>query len=810
LERAHPKQNTPHAPPQRDWWGLACALLLAGWIDIISLGAHWIAWFAEQSLIIANIELPAWVWPAVGLGTGLSIAVPTWALALLWKRPRYRAAFQTWAVASTSILLLLPLRLVPPGMERLAALLQTAGCVAYAAIVIALVLIRKYRGGSGPVLPSAPYLPALALTPLLTLGWILWGALGSVLDVVLGLVSALTLGLAVGLTVGHWFLGPLRRTSPGVRSDLGLGGLVVGTTLLLMCAAFGYNGQQLILTIALPAAGRLLVGVALHGRDDPRRGWLSLGLLYGLIAAGPVLGLDPDELVLLLNFGSRDVLQWSLIAAAASMALSWLAGALLWLLKWPSPGQRVRQKPWAAFAALTWVGGLVLYLVVGQPGLHGDRLFVILRNQADVSFATEIADYGARRQAVYDTLIERASADQSDIRAVLDWLGVAYTPYYLVNAIEVDAGPLLRLWLQARPEVDRVLDNPALRPLPALPPTTRGTAPPPSGVGWNLEMIGADRVWRELRVTGEGIVVGQSDSGAEWEHPELRAAYRGRDGDHDYDWLDPWYHTRAPVDIGGHGTHTLGTIVGPQVGVAPGATWYACVNLARNLGNPARYLDCMQFMLAPYPQDGDPFTDGAPELGAHVINNSWGCPPLEGCDPTSLVAAVRALRAAGVFVVASAGNEGDACASISSPIALYDESFSVGAADADGRLAFFSSRGPVSADGSNRVKPDIVAPGVRVYSAYPDGTYEYADGTSMAGPHVVGVVALMWSANPALIGDIERTEQILADTARPYDYARHGTPRCANGTARPNNAVGYGTVDAFAAVRAATDLADRQ
>jgi subtilisin family serine protease len=230
--------------------------------------------------------------------------------------------------------------------------------------------------------------------------------------------------------------------------------------------------------------------------------------------------------------------------------------------------------------------------------------------------------------------------------------------------------------------------------------------------------------------------------------------------------------------------------------------WIGCVNLARNLGNPALYLDCLQFMLAPFPHGGNPLHDGRPDLGAHVLNNSWGCPPVEGCDAGSLLAAVRALRAAGVFVVASAGNEGADCASVSDPIAIYDDVFSVGAVDEFGEVATFSSRGPVLVDGSGRTKPDIAAPGVDILSAAPGGGYALGSGTSSAGPHVAGVVALMWSANPALIGEIERTEQLLAESARPYDEATDSPRSCSNGE-RPNNNVGYGLLDALAAVEAA-------
>jgi subtilisin family serine protease len=366
--------------------------------------------------------------------------------------------------------------------------------------------------------------------------------------------------------------------------------------------------------------------------------------------------------------------------------------------------------------------------------------------------------------------------------------------------MEVRAGPALRAYLAAQPEVDRILDSPHLRPLPQPEPPLAGDQPAPREPQWNIIAIGADRVWDELKVNGQGIVVGESDSGVEGDHPALRDSYRGRGGHDDYSWLDPWNHSRSPVDVGGHGTHTTGSIVGAGgIGVAPGAQWMGCVNLARNLGNPPYYLNCMQFMLAPYPQNGDPFRDGDPSRAAHVLNNSWGCPPLEGCDAAVLEPAVRALRAAGIFVVASAGNEGPRCGSVSDPIAIYPEAFSVGAIDRRGDIADFSSRGPVTVDGSARVKPDITAPGVDVLSALPGNSYGELSGTSMAGPHVAGVVALMWSAQPKLIGNIDRTEQILIQTARPYE----GTPTSCSGTELPNDSTGYGVVDAYAAVKAA-------
>jgi subtilisin family serine protease len=309
-------------------------------------------------------------------------------------------------------------------------------------------------------------------------------------------------------------------------------------------------------------------------------------------------------------------------------------------------------------------------------------------------------------------------------------------------------------------------------------------------------------------VTGEGIVVGQADSGVDWNHPALHDRYLNAESDssgaHDYTWFDPWENTAKPVDRSGHGTHTLGTILGQGgIGVAPGATWIGCRNLSRNLGNPAYYLDCMQFLFAPHPQAGDPFTEGDPTRGAHVTNNSWGCPPEEGCDGRTLAIAVTHLRHAGQMFVVSAGNDGPACSTVWAP-ASADDGFSVGASTQDDTIAPFSSRGPVLADDSGRIKPDVAAPGVGIYSSTPGGGYGYSQGTSMAGPHVTGLVVLLWSANPALIGDIDTTEQIIESTADfiPADNL------CGGVSDEQNNVAGYGEVDAFEAVRMALEMVE--
>ncbi|MGA9396861.1 MAG: S8 family serine peptidase, partial [Anaerolineaceae bacterium] len=294
-----------------------------------------------------------------------------------------------------------------------------------------------------------------------------------------------------------------------------------------------------------------------------------------------------------------------------------------------------------------------------------------------------------------------------------------------------------------------------------------------------------------------------SDSGADGTHPEFSDRYRGVREVDDYNWFDPWNGTTFPTDIGGHGTHTLATALGSHVGVAPGASWIGCVNLARNLGNPAHYLDCMQFMLAPFPQDGDPFTQGEPTRSAHVMTNSWGCPAVEGCDVGVFLPAFKALKAAGIFVVVGAGNNGDVgCGSVTDPPAIYSQNLTVGAVDENSALASFSAKGPVTFDGQVIIKPELLAPGAEVISAFPGGTYQIESGTSMATPHVAGAVALLWSANPHLIGDIDRTMQILEETADHLQYTSL-TGNCGDTSAVPNNLGGYGLLDVYSAVRRA-------
>ncbi len=743
-------------------------------------------WSLEQALFEGSLPVSDVRW-LVSLGYAAGLAILLGILSVSAPSLRGKAVFRAWLGASLFALLQVPSRIPELANADAIVALQIAGGLVFA-LGAALLLRRR-------LFPAAPGALAIAAAVgvLLMFPWVVWGALGSVLDLALNLLAGMLLGVAAS-----FLLAGLLDTAPADTWSDGLVGVVI---VLILATGMGVNGQQWMLAAVLLALAWASVAVISHGGANGCAGWPAGAVLFGLAAAWPLVWVDADELALVISSGAGELTQWVIRMTLDNVGMALLASFLLALLVRRLGGRLPAARAVWLLLPFIMIGLGVVYAFAGQPGFYGEHLFAILKDQADVSQAAGIDDYNARRAYVYDTLVAHADQTQADLRAALERRGRAYQPYYLVNALEVSGGPLLRAWLQARPEVDRVLSNPELRPLPQLPQASSGTASAPDAPQWNLTMIGADQVWSELGANGSGVIVGQSDSGAEGEHPELAAAYRGAGEGDDYNWFDPWNGSTRPTDIGGHGTHTLGTILGKRTGVAPGATWIGCVNLARNLGNPAYYLDCMQFMLAPFPQDGDPLRDGDPARGAMVLNNSWGCPEVEGCDPASLQPAVAALRDAGIFVVVSAGNSGyNGCGSVSDPPAIYDEVYSVGAVDSSGQRADFSSMGPVTVDGSNRIKPDIAAPGVDVLSSYPNSSYEYAGGTSMAGPHVVGVVALMWSANPELIGDIQTTTQILNETARPY---RGPLPACASGQGVPNDVAGYGIVDAYAAVQRA-------
>lgn len=453
---------------------------------------------------------------------------------------------------------------------------------------------------------------------------------------------------------------------------------------------------------------------------------------------------------------------------------------------------------------------------------------IVLREQADLeALLPKLEKLGRaeRGRKVYDELRGVALRTQAPLQAWLKSQNLKSRGYYISNFVSVENMNAAALEQVAqRAEVAKVIANPSFKV--ALPRGSRSDGRAQGrGIESSLTAMGAARVWQELGVRGENIVIAGQDTGVQWDHPALKANYRGTTEagvSHDYSWHDSirsavggqggtnpcGFDAAAPCDDNGHGTHTVGTVVGDdrranQIGVAPRAQWMACRNMDRGAGVPTTYIECFEYFLAPYPRGGDPMTQGDPSKSPHVINNSWGCPASEGCTGDEMIPVLRALWGAGIFVVASAGNEGPGCETIGAQAAsVSDLTLSVGALNhSSGAIASFSSRGPSALD--KVLGPDVAAPGVNIRSSVPGGQYAGFgwSGTSMAGPHVVGQIALIWSAKPALVGKLAETSDLIRSTAT----GKTSTQACGGvaGSVIPNNTFGNGFADAYKAVTTA-------
>jgi serine protease AprX len=452
-------------------------------------------------------------------------------------------------------------------------------------------------------------------------------------------------------------------------------------------------------------------------------------------------------------------------------------------------------------------------LETSRPG--PTECLIVLAEQADLRPAACLATKAAKGAFVLNALREVADRTQGPLLADLKALGAEARPYWIVNMVWVRAGRPALARIAGRADVARLAANPSVT-LHTPDGQAASAAEEASDVEWNVTQVGVPEVWA-MGYTGQGAVVAGQDTGYRWKHKALKAHYRGWDGSaasHDYNWHDAvhakggscGHDAKQPCDDSGHGTHTMGTMVGDdgkgnQIGLAPGARWIGCRNMDRGAGSPSTYSECFQWFLAPTDGSGqNPDPTKAPD----VINNSWGCPASEGCtDPEVLRGAVEAARAAGIVVVVSAGNAGPLCGTVNDAPAIYEASFSVGATDDADVAADFSSRGPVTLDGSGRLKPDVSAPGVAIRSSYNATNKAYAmmSGTSMAGPHVAGLVALILSARPDLAGQVDRIEDIIRRTCVPLttsDGCGGDTPESV-----PNHTYGWGRIDALAAVNAA-------
>ncbi|MER7439507.1 S8 family serine peptidase [Micromonospora avicenniae] len=484
-----------------------------------------------------------------------------------------------------------------------------------------------------------------------------------------------------------------------------------------------------------------------------------------------------------------------------------------------SAGRAARRARWSQVLSLVAALGLVagVVSVTGGPGepaaaapekiqpelrasmktLPAQPFWVRLDARADLSAASAIKDWDERGAAVVEALRKTAEKSQADVVRRLKAEGVEYHTFYASNTVYVARGTLdLAETLAKETEVSAIQAH-RMYELPE--PLKAQQVADVDEVEWGVHAIGADRVWAD-GTRGEGIVVGSIDSGVQFDHPALVKSYRGNMGEagfsHDYNWYDPAQvcgsPSLAPCDNNEHGTHTMGTMVGDggpgnHIGVAPGARWIAAKGCEERGCSDFALLASAEWMLAPTNLAGQ---DPRPDLRPHIVNNSWGSDNGSASDPW-FADVVADWRAAGIFPMFANGNAGEGGCDTSGTPGDYASTYSAGAFDVNGKIGYFSSRGP-GADGIT--KPNIAAPGVDVRSSVPGGGYGVLSGTSMATPHVSGAIALLWSAAPGLIGDIAGTTTVLDQVAVDVNDTSCG------GTPTNNNVWGQGKLDIYSAI----------
>lgn len=450
---------------------------------------------------------------------------------------------------------------------------------------------------------------------------------------------------------------------------------------------------------------------------------------------------------------------------------------------------------------------------------------VLFKDRLVYSKSLALRTKNEKARYVYETLFNHAKKTQRKVVSFLSNKNIPFQSFYVINAIKVTSDEVTMMTLAEMDEVERIIDDTPMKMLDyeSEKVTSARTAEPE----WGLKYIKADSVWAK-GFTGQGVIIGGQDTGYDWQVSPLKQKYRGyidsTSATHDYNWHDaiiknnPIFpdtilnpcglSVKQPCDDNNHGTHTMGTMVGEdtdnKIGVAPGAKWIACRNMDRGWGQPSTYIDCFEWFLAPKDLNG---LNPNPTKAPHVINNSWYCSREEGCNESNFLLmeeVVKNVKASGIVVVVSAGNSGNGCGSVSGPPAFFESSLSIGATDINGNIAGFSSRGPVMIDSSFRLKPNVSAPGVNVRSVIRGGSFAGFNGTSMAGPHVAGIVALIISANPALAGNVDVIEDIIEGSAIPTVSEMS----CSNfdGASVPNAVFGYGIANALQAVNRALEF----
>ncbi len=384
-----------------------------------------------------------------------------------------------------------------------------------------------------------------------------------------------------------------------------------------------------------------------------------------------------------------------------------------------------------------------------------------------------------RRDRIVKALQEKASDTQGPLLAFLHARGAQRVKtLWVTNAIAAILPVSVISELMNFSSIESIEPDEVLQPEPLLP---AADAIP----GWNINRVNVPSLWN-AGIKGAGVVVANLDTGVDGTHPDLASKWRGGacEAPPNCDsWFDPYTNSTQPYDLAGllytgHGTGTMGIMVGGSAtdayGVSPEAKWIAA-KIFNNAGNAdlSNVILALEWLLAP---GGN--TANTPD----IVNNSWGFDSL-GCIPdTALQTAIQNVLAAGIAIVFSAGNKGPGASTSTSP-ANYKDLFAVGATDFSDTIAYTSSRGPSSCIDRTTNFPNVVAPGINIYTSAPSAAYQIVTGTSFSTPHAAGAMALLVSAFPSLT-PVEM-EIALEQASVPLPPAGMS----------PNNDYGFGLLD---------------
>jgi subtilisin len=400
--------------------------------------------------------------------------------------------------------------------------------------------------------------------------------------------------------------------------------------------------------------------------------------------------------------------------------------------------------------------GLGITGAVAPPSSHAAPALTGMENHFESSELSRVSAIARAGIARAGSLIEAASLAVRSVRQPPP-PPQPPPPVRFYPNLGVMFGTVTRAGLAALRSDDRVDTVTGAPQFGLIRPTTISAAALSSKITWGIDALGIPKLWKE-GLSGKGVRVAHLDTGADGKHPALKKAFADFA---EFDFLGEQVKpSPAPHDTGQHGTHTAATIAGrpvqgQHVGVAPAAELASAIVIEGG-DAVARVLGGM---------------DWAVSQGARILSMSLGFPGfLEDFLPITQI-----LRARNVLPVIAAGNEGPGTSR--SP-GNYPESLSIGAVDKNKMVAPFSSSQRFLRTKEPLV-PDIVAPGVDVISAKPQGGFQLMSGTSMATPHIAGLAALLFEAAPG--SSVDAVEQAIFQACKrgpgmSVDRANRGFP----------------------------------